>query len=314
MRAALSPRARGKSGLSNSVPAARAGCLTLCPRQDAGLSTVPGPCGDAGSAAGRSARSAYGCAWRRMPSLAAASQLASRPGEHRTPSTGRAACRPVWRTSASGRSDYEKLANHHVKCRGDPHVGGRFVALRIDPGSVMEPCSRERPARIPLTIRPECSAGADPPQLFPTCRVPAMAGRYWPRPQRGMRQGTAACHSERCCGMPASSARTSVSLYRRCPPSVRMEVSFPALAHRVTVFGSTRNIVATSAGVSSGSASGVRADMCTASPPGPVLRSCVLLRCLAPLGSLPWMSHMVYSETILPSPAVTSRPPGAKIL
>jgi len=73
---------------------------------------------------------------------------------------------------------------------------------------------------------------------------------------------TAEGHSERCCGIPASSARTSVSLYRRCPPSVRIEVSLPAFAHRVTVLGSTRNIVATSAGVNSGSASGVRADMC----------------------------------------------------
>src|SRR6185437_13783010 len=36
-------------------------------------------------------------------------------------------------------------------------------------------------------------------------------------------------------GMPASNARTSVSRYRRWPPSVRIEVSFPALAHRVTV-------------------------------------------------------------------------------
>ena len=80
-----------------------------------------------------------------------------------------------------------------------------------------------------------------------------------------------------------------------------MEVSFPALAHLVTVFGSTRNMVATSAGVSSGSASGVRADMITASPPGPALRSCVVLF-LAPLGSLPWMSHMVYSDHI----AITS--------
>ncbi len=86
---------------------------------------------------------------------------------------------------------------------------------------------------------------------------------------------TAEGHSERCCGIPASSARTSVSRYRRCPPSVRIEVSLPAFAHRVTVLGSTRNIVATSAGVSSGSASGVRADICVASPPGPVVRSCV---------------------------------------
>src|SRR5207237_878041 len=38
---------------------------------------------------------------------------------------------------------------------------------------------------------------------------------------------------------------------RRCPPSVRIEESFPAFAHRVTVFGSTRKRAATSAGVSS---------------------------------------------------------------
>jgi len=50
-----------------------------------------------------------------------------------------------------------------------------------------------------------------------------------------------------------------------------MDVNFPAFAHRVTVLGSTLNIVATSAGVSSGSASGVRADIMTASPPGPCL-------------------------------------------
>src|ERR1051326_3597921 len=87
-------------------------------------------------------------------------------------------------------------------------------------------------------------------------------------------------YSERCCGIPASRARTSVSLYRRWPPSVRIDVSLPALAQRVTVFGSTRNIVATSAGVRSGSASGVRADMCKASPPGPALRSCLGCSCL----------------------------------
>src|SRR6185312_3708830 len=37
-----------------------------------------------------------------------------------------------------------------------------------------------------------------------------------------------------------------------------MALSLPAFAHRVTVFGSTRNIDATSAGVSSGSGSCVR--------------------------------------------------------
>src|SRR5579859_5935089 len=78
-----------------------------------------------------------------------------------------------------------------------------------------------------------------------------------------------------------------------------MEVSLPAFAHRVTVFGSTRNIVATSAGVSSGSASGVRADMCTASPPGPVLRSCVLhLACLVLRREPVGMSHMANRDHI----------------
>src|SRR6202020_3147343 len=84
----------------------------------------------------------------------------------------------------------------------------------------------------------------------------------WPGAPSAWLAETAEAHSERCCGMPASSARTSVSRYRRCPPRVRIDVSLPALAQRVTVFGSTRNIVATSAGVSSGSASGVRAAIC----------------------------------------------------
>jgi hypothetical protein len=147
----------------------------------------------------------------------------------------------------------------------------------LSPPGPTPPCSCFPPWPPPRTS----------PCAFPGCTIARFAARF---------------HSERCCGIPASSARTSVSRYRRCPPSVRMEVSFPALAHRVTVFGSTRNMVATSAGVSRGSASGVRADMLTASPPGPVLRSCVLLPCLAPLGSLPWMSYMVYSDHI----AITS--------
>src|SRR6266571_18107 len=92
-----------------------------------------------------------------------------------------------------------------------------------------------------------------------------------------------------------------------------MEVSLPAFAHRVTVLGSTRNMVATSAGVSSGSASGVRADMCAASPPGPVLRSCGLFCTCAPSGAV--VDALIWpTETILPSPDVTSRPPRAKFL
>ena len=88
---------------------------------------------------------------------------------------------------------------------------------------------------------------------------------------------------------------------------------FPAFAHRVTVLGSTRNIVATSAGVNSDSASGVRADICVASPPGPVLRSYVPVVPDAPWGACRGCPIWP-TETILPSPAVTRRPPGAKFL
>jgi len=190
---------------------------------------------------------------------------------------------------------------------------------RIDPGNV-----RWNRAHLASSLN-YAPLAAHGHRGRPPCRTPyfrsfslaatsALTARLRGCPVAHRARKAARSYSERCCGIPASKARTSVSRYRRWPPSVRIDVSLPAFAHRVTVFGSTLNIVATSAGVSSGSASGVRADMCTASPPGPVLRSCVLLRCLAPLGSLPWMSHMVYSETILPSPAVTSRPPGAKFL
>lgn len=49
----------------------------------------------------------------------------------------------------------------------------------------------------------------------------------------------------------SNNASTSCAKYRRCPPAVRMEVSRPLMAHRVTVFGSTRNRWATSDGVRS---------------------------------------------------------------
>src|SRR5690606_25481073 len=44
--------------------------------------------------------------------------------------------------------------------------------------------------------------------------------------------------------------RISDALNRRCPPRVRIAVSFPARAQRVTVLGFTRNSAATSLGVS----------------------------------------------------------------
>src|SRR6516164_6504628 len=87
-----------------------------------------------------------------------------------------------------------------------------------------------------------------------------------------------------------------------------MDVSLPAFAQRVTVLGSTRNIVATSAGVSSGSASGVRADM------WPLLLDQYCdpgFTFLAPGGALDVPNGRPV-KTILPSPAVTSRPPGAR--
>jgi hypothetical protein len=53
----------------------------------------------------------------------------------------------------------------------------------------------------------------------------------------------------RCQRGSASSARTSDSRYLRCPPGVLMDPRRPVDAHRVTVFGSTLNSAATSAGV-----------------------------------------------------------------
>lgn len=92
-----------------------------------------------------------------------------------------------------------------------------------------------------------------------------------------------------------------------------MDVSLPAFAHRVTVLGSTRNMVATSAGVSSGSASGVRADMYglsswtgTAIPAFPLL-FVALRESLASAREAAW--DVLYSPLgpILPSPTVTCR-------
>src|SRR5215469_1092177 len=48
-----------------------------------------------------------------------------------------------------------------------------------------------------------------------------------------------------------------------------------------------------------------------ASPPGPILRSCVV-PFLAPGGACRGCPHMTPTETILPSPGVTNRPPGAR--
>ena len=150
-------------------------------------------------------------------------------------------------------------------------AGGSESWEPADPGNVRwkPPYPAESVNYAP---RPGATAtGADPP--CPAFLVATARPRLGcPDAMHGARYTRS--YSERCCGIPASRARTSVSLYRRWPPSVRIDVSLPALAQRVTVFGSTRNIVATSAGVRSGSASGVRADMCTASPPGPALRSC----------------------------------------
>ncbi len=137
---------------------------------------------------------------------------------------------------------------------------------RIGPG--ISPGSVQSANALRMTTRSRLCRQGRPPYF---CAEPHVACSDTRPPPKIGRQAAARRYSERCCGMPASKARTSVSRYRRWPPRVLMDVNFPAFAHRVTVFGSTRNIVATSAGVSSGSASGVLADIMTASPPGPCL-------------------------------------------
>src|SRR2546421_11052986 len=93
-----------------------------------------------------------------------------------------------------------------------------------------------------------------------------------------------------------------------------MDVSLPAFAQRVTVFGSTRNIVATSAGVNSGSASGVRADITWPLLLDQCCDPAVLVLPGAPPCGACRGCPIWPTETILPSPAVTRRPPGAKFL
>jgi hypothetical protein len=180
-----------------------------------------------------------------------------------------------------------------------PFSPGYYVAVlrRFDLPCAVAPTARRPPGipeevgstpatSLPIALiasnaecAPRCGAGrrGRPPHLLLYVAADGRRDSARPLPLAPERRVAAITHSERCCGIPARRARTSVSRYRRWPPSVRIDVSFPAFAHLVTVFGSTRNIVATSAGVSSGSASGVRADMLTASPPGPVLRSLLLL-------------------------------------
>src|SRR4051794_13121526 len=85
-----------------------------------------------------------------------------------------------------------------------------------------------------------------------------------------------------------------------------MDVNLPAFAHPVTVLGSTRNMVATSAGVSSGSASGVRADICAASPPcGPAT---AILRLDACHGCPPMAPCVRLFGPYAASPDVTIQP------
>ena len=114
-----------------------------------------------------------------------------------------------------------------------------------------------------------CHRGRPPIPLIECCRIHPewrLTAPAWRRRQKVTRN--AAAEYPRAVHEPQSPGSAGV-------PQRADRGQSPALAHRVTVLGSTRNIVATSAGVNSGSASGVRADMCVASPPGPVLRSCV---------------------------------------
>jgi hypothetical protein len=204
--------------------------------------------------------------WRIPGAIGAAGQR-----EAHAPATGQAAEEPL---NCRGTSQQEDDIGTFSYRHGLPAANDAGSEGRIDPGCPLTGCLSLHLAR---TAPPDAASrppGPTPPLFI--CALPRATYVTARQPaRREERPAAAGCHSERCCGMPASRARTSVSRYLRWPPRVRMDVSFPALAHLVTVLGSTLNIVATSAGVSSGSASGVRADIMTASPPGPVLRSCV---------------------------------------
>jgi hypothetical protein len=87
-------------------------------------------------------------------------------------------------------------------------------------------------------------------EVVPTTWVPRRC-RCAPRASRhGCYASAAGCPCVVGSVSPRSSARTSDSRNRRCPPGVRILVIRPEAAHLVTVFGSTRNRAATSPGVS----------------------------------------------------------------
>jgi len=106
-------------------------------------------------------------------------------------------------------------------------------------------------------IRPAFPVSPDPVVISRTPRAPRApyarttfgpAGRGGSRPT-ARRFGQPVGRGASLSGS-ASSAVISDSRNLRCPPGVRMDPRRPVIAHRVTVFGSTRNIRATSAEVS----------------------------------------------------------------
>ena len=222
-----------------------------------------------------------------------------------------------------------------------PHGPGPISAMALSrcpaagPGRGACPIPAERPDRPrrrltgPSLVRCDLRNGAlnaagdrrgRPPSLLLLADCLAVrcgnASHSWPGHSRsGPRRRTAdeRDYSDRGCGIPASSARTSVSRYRLWPPSVRMDVSFrpsPTASRSWDLRG-------------------------TSWPPRPAseavqFRVCVQT-CVWPLlldqycdpafCGFPWLRDGACrgcpiwpTETILPSPAVTSRPPGAKIL
>ena len=114
----------------------------------------------------------------------------------------------------------------------------RLLGDQFWPGQDAEPqelARRARPRRTSGGSGGRPHAGSLPPGKITALAIYDAAG----------------CPSDEGSLSPRSRARTSDSRNRRCPPGVRMLVIRPDAAHRVTVFGSTRNRAATSPGVSS---------------------------------------------------------------
>jgi hypothetical protein len=157
------------------------------------------------------------------------------------------------------RQDDEALRQEFLSSRGlTASTRGRTppkakIPEPADPQAIREPGAEPEPSKETQGAEPERPGKPKepPPSLLepPDPKEPPTyrRDRGWSHPPRHGQAAGWPCGDSSL--SPRSRARTSDSRNLRCPPGVRILVIRPEAAHRVTVFGSTRNSAATSPGV-----------------------------------------------------------------